>query len=401
MHGSTNATNRVDVGRATTHTAHTTQDAELHPETRRRRRDIEAVATIHDRHRDPIARGDHEHGDRSARGIVPHGVSDRFDGRVGDGSSLGTRNTVSGSIDNNAAEARSDLLYALVQGIGPVIRVDLHCSRARRRAEVERSLSGAAYSGRRLPFRVHNREEGTQHVVVNGGAIVFVSADLALRPTSITAVEAASLPLVALTAWQALVAIGNVQPGQKVLIHAGAGGVGSIAIQLAKHLGAYVATTASASNSDFVNELGADLVIDYRAADFETQLNGYDFVLDSLGGENLEKSLRILRPGGKAVGISGPPTPAFAKQAGMNPLLRAAIAALSRKIRRQARKAQVSYDFLFMQANGEQLTHIAALVDASIIRPIVERTFPFDATPEALKSLSSGGTRGKTVVVVG
>jgi NADPH:quinone reductase-like Zn-dependent oxidoreductase len=106
--------------------------------------------------------------------------------------------------------------------------------------------------------------------------------------------EAGSLPLVALTAWQALVEQGNVRPGHKVLIHAGAGGVGSIAIQLAKHLGATVATTASRSNADFVRDLGADIVIDYRNQDFEELLSGYDLVLDSLGGENLEKSLRIL-----------------------------------------------------------------------------------------------------------
>ena len=130
----------------------------------------------------------------------------------------------------------------------------------------------------------------------------------------------------ALTAWQALVERGNVQPGQKVLIHAGAGGVGSIAIQLAKHLGATVATTASASNADFVRDLGADIVIDYRTQDFEQLLHGYDLVLDSLGGENLEKSLRILKPGGKAIGIAGPPDPAFAREAGLNPVLRLAIA---------------------------------------------------------------------------
>jgi NADPH:quinone reductase-like Zn-dependent oxidoreductase len=111
-----------------------------------------------------------------------------------------------------------------------------------------------------------------------------------------------------LTAWQALVERGKLQPGQNVLIHAGAGGVGSIAIQLAKHLGATVATTVSASNADFVRDLRADITIDYRAHDSEQILHDYDLVLDSLGGENLEKSLCVLMPGGKAVGISGPPT---------------------------------------------------------------------------------------------
>lgn len=230
--------------------------------------------------------------------------------------------------------------------------------------------------------------------------IAVHEADIALAPTTISPVEAASLPLVALTAWQALVELGGVQPGQKVLIHAGAGGVGTIAIQLAKHLGAYVATTVSGKNADFVRELGADLVIDYRTEDFVTRLSGYDFVLDSLGGENLEKSLRILKPGGKAVGISGPPTPKFAKAAGLNPVLRLPITALSRKIRAQAKRAGVTYQFFLMHASGDQLRQIAELVDAGTIRPLVGATFPFDQTPQALASLSQGGIRGKAVVTI-
>lgn len=228
--------------------------------------------------------------------------------------------------------------------------------------------------------------------------IAINEADLALVPSTISPVEAASLPLVALTAWQALVVRGNVKPGQKVLIHAGAGGVGSITIQLAKHLGAHVATTASGKNADFVRKLGADVVIDYRTQDFEQELSGYDLVLDSLGGENLEKSLRILRPGGKAIGISGPPDPAFAKKSGLNPVLRLAVTALSSKIGRQAKKLGVSYEFLFMSASGDQLRQIAALVDDGTLRPVVGKTFPFDETPQALDSLAKGGTRGKAVI---
>jgi NADPH:quinone reductase-like Zn-dependent oxidoreductase len=230
--------------------------------------------------------------------------------------------------------------------------------------------------------------------------IAVDEADLALAPTTISPVEAASLPLVALTAWQALVELGDVQPGQKVLIHAGSGGVGSIAIQLAKHLGAHVATTVSGKNADFVRELGADVVIDHRTQDFETVVSGYDFVLDSLGGENLAKSLRVLRAGGRAVGIAGPPTPTFAKAAGLNPVLRLATTALSRKVRAQAARAGVSYEFLWMRASGEQLRQIAELVDAGAIRPVVGASFAFDQTPEALASLSQGGIRGKAVVTI-
>ena len=228
--------------------------------------------------------------------------------------------------------------------------------------------------------------------------IAVAEADLALKPASISMEEAGSLPLVALTAWQALVERGNLQPGQKVLIHAGAGGVGSIAIQLAKHLGATVAATASASNLDFVRELGADIAIDYRSQDFEQLLSGYDLVLDSLGGENLEKSLRVLKPGGKAIGISGPPDPAFAREAGLNPVLRLAISGLSAGIRRQARKLGVSYEFLFMRASGDQLRRITALIDDGALRPVVGRVFPFDQTIEALQGLEKGGIRGKAVI---
>lgn len=228
--------------------------------------------------------------------------------------------------------------------------------------------------------------------------IAIAEADLALKPASISMEEAGSLPLVALTAWQALVERGNVQPGQKVLIHAGAGGVGSIAIQLAKHLGATVATTVSASNMDFVRELGADVVIDYRSQDFEQFLGGYDLVLDSLGGENLRKSLRALKPGGKAIGITGPPDPAFAREAGLNPVLRLAVSGLSAGIRRQARERGVSYEFLFMRASGDQLRQITALIDDGALRPVVGRVFPFGKTVQALQSLEKGGIRGKAVI---
>lgn len=159
-----------------------------------------------------------------------------------------------------------------------------------------------------------------------------------------------------------------------------------------------MATTASGGNADFVRELGADIVIDYKTEDFEDLLSGFDLVLDSLGGTNLEKSLRILAPGGKAIGIAGPPDPRFAREAGLNPVLRLAIAALSRKVRGQARKLGVSYEFLFMRADGAQLGRITELVERGVIRPVVGRVFPFDRTVEAVASVEQGGIRGKTVI---
>jgi NADPH:quinone reductase-like Zn-dependent oxidoreductase len=228
--------------------------------------------------------------------------------------------------------------------------------------------------------------------------IAIHEADAAHAPSSIDVTEAASLPLVALTAYQALVEIADVRPGQKVLIHAGAGGVGTIAIQLAKHLGAHVATTASERDADFLRDLGADVVIDYRTQDFAAELKDYDVTLDSLGGENLERSLKVLRRGGVAVGIAGPPTPDFAKKAGLGPVLRIAMTALSRSIRSKAKALGVTYHFLFMHADGRQLREIAALVDSGAIRPVVGITYPFEETPAALAALGSTGTRGKAVI---
>lgn len=230
--------------------------------------------------------------------------------------------------------------------------------------------------------------------------IAIDETDAALAPTSISAVEAASLPLVSLTAWQALVERGDVRPGQKVLIHGGSGGVGAMAIQLAKHLGAHVATTVSAANADFVRELGADEVIDYKTQDFADVLHDYDLVLDSLGGENLEKSLQVLAPGGKAIGIAGPPDPAFARSAGLNPVLRLVIAGLSRKIRKRARRLAVSYEFLWMHASGDQLRQIAALVDQGVLRPVVGEVRGFDDTPQAVAGLGSRPVRGKAVIEI-
>ncbi|WP_282857683.1 NADP-dependent oxidoreductase [Pseudoclavibacter helvolus] len=256
---------------------------------------------------------------------------------------------------------------------------------------------GAAVRGFRPGDEVYARPRD-HRIGTFAERIAIDEADAAPKPSSISMEQAGSLPLVALTAWQALVEIGNVQRGQKVLIHAGAGGVGSIAIQLAKHLGAEVATTASAANEAFVRELGAEHLVDYRSEDFEQRLAGYDFVLDSLGGENLEKSLRILRPGGIAVGISGPPTPEFARSAGLNPVLRLAIAGLSGKVRKQAKRLGVNYRFLFMRASGEQLREISELVDGGALRPVVGRILQFAEAVQALESLKAGGIRGKVVI---
>lgn len=230
--------------------------------------------------------------------------------------------------------------------------------------------------------------------------ITVKDADLALKPANLTMAEAASIPLVGLTAWQVLVERAQIKPGQKVLIHAGSGGVGTFAIQLAKHLGATVATTASATNAAMVKELGADVVIDYRSQKFEEALSGYDVVLNSLDAATLEKSLKVLKPGGKLISISGPPDPAFAQAQGLNVVLRLVLRLLSAGIRRKAKRAGVDYSFLFMHADGEQLNRITKLIEDGTIRPVVDRVFAFEKLNEALAYVDTGRAKGKVVVTL-
>src|SRR5215212_171324 len=224
--------------------------------------------------------------------------------------------------------------------------------------------------------------------------------DLAIKPVNVSMAEAASVPLVALTAWQALVERANLQPGQKVLVHAGSGGVGTYAIQLAKHLGATVATTAGTSNVDWVRALGADVVIDYRTQDFETVAHDYDVVLDTQGGDTLAKSLRVLKPGGIAIGIAGPPDADFAREQRLRLPLRLAMSLLSLNTRRAARRQGVAYSFLFMRAGGTQLGEITKLIDSGVLRPVVDRTYPFDEAPKALAHVEGGRTKGKVVITM-
>ena len=224
-------------------------------------------------------------------------------------------------------------------------------------------------------------------------------ADIALKPKSLTMEESAAIPLVALAAWQALVELAQIKSGQKVLVHAGAGGLGSTVIQLAKHLGAYVATTVNGQDAAKVRGLGADEVVDYTKTNFAELLSGYDVVLDSLGGDNLARSLTVLKSDGLAISVVGPPDAAFAVQVGQ-PLLKPVMALLSRKVRAQARKLGVRYSFFFMRADGAQLKTLAALYDAGTLRPVLDRTFPFDETLDAIAYVEQGRAKGKIVVTM-
>src|SRR5690554_631227 len=222
--------------------------------------------------------------------------------------------------------------------------------------------------------------------------------DVALKPENITMEQAASIPLVALTVWQVFVEKAKLKKGQKVFIQAGSGGVGTIAIQLAKYLGATVATTTSADNFELVKSLGADVVIDYKTQDFETILKDYDLVLNSQDEKALENSLRIVKSGGKVISISGPPDVSFAKEIGLSWFMKIAISFLSRKVRKQAKQLGVDYSFLFMQANGKQLSEISSLIETNVIRAVIDKVFPFEQLNEAMSYVSSGRAKGKVVV---
>jgi NADPH:quinone reductase-like Zn-dependent oxidoreductase len=225
-------------------------------------------------------------------------------------------------------------------------------------------------------------------------------ASLALKAKGLTMEEAASIPLVALTAWQVLVEKANLKNGQKVFIQAGSGGVGTFASQLAKHLGATVATTTSTTNVALVKSLGADVVIDYKTQDFEDVLRNYDVVLNSQDGKTLAKSLRVLKGGGKLISISGPPDPEFGRESAASGFVKLVIWLLSSGIRRKAKSRRVSFSFLFMKANGSQLREITRLLDAGLIRPVIDRIFPFESTNEAMAYVEAGRAKGKVVVKI-
>lgn len=205
---------------------------------------------------------------------------------------------------------------------------------------------------------------------------VVKAEELALKPSNISHQEAASIPLVGLTAWQALVAKGNLQKGQKVLIHAGSGGVGTLAIQMAKHLGAEVATTTSSTNIELVKNLGADTVIDYKTQKFEEELSDYDLVFDMMGGETMEKSFKVLKKGGCLVSIKGQDAQGLADQYG------------------------VRFDAFYMWSSGEMLSQLAQLISDGVLKPVIDQTYPIDQTQEAYDYLESGRAKGKVVIQV-
>lgn len=225
--------------------------------------------------------------------------------------------------------------------------------------------------------------------------------ELALKPRRITMNEAAGLPLAGLTAWQALTEELGLEAGRRILIHAGAGGVGSLAIQLAKHLGAYVASTAREPNHELVYSLGADVVVDYRKFQIDKVFQDYDAVFDTIGGETLLRSFRTLKPhGGKIVSVSGMPDRGYAQRTKLGLFKTLLFGLISRSIKQAAKAANAEYRFMFMHPSGEQLAYLAELVDQDVVKPLVDRIYPLQEANEALAYVETGRARGKVIVRV-
>ena len=224
--------------------------------------------------------------------------------------------------------------------------------------------------------------------------------DTALMPSNLSFDESASIPLVGLTTYQALVDIAKLSKGEKILIHAGSGGIGTFAIQLAKHLGAHVTTTTSTKNISFVKGLGADKVIDYTSENYLDLGAVFDVVFDTLGGEHTLNSFKVIKNEGRVISISGAIDGATAEQFGLNKFIRMILAFQARKVTRAASKKNAMYRFLFMSPNGEQLKKIAKLYESGEIKPIIDKTYNFSEAIQALEYLSKGHARGKVIVKI-
>ncbi|HFJ9507576.1 NADP-dependent oxidoreductase [Bacillus cereus group sp. MYBK245-2] len=222
--------------------------------------------------------------------------------------------------------------------------------------------------------------------------------DIALKPKNLSFEEAASIPLVGLTSYQALHDIMHLQKGQKILIHAGSGGVGTFAIQLAKIMGATVTTTASEAGANLVQSLGADEIINYKTEKFEEILTNYDAVFDTIGGTTLEKSFNIIKSGGNIVSVSGTPNARFGKEFGSGFFKTFLFSLASKKLTALEKKHNAQYSFLFMKPSGDQLRTIANYIEAGKIKPVIDRVFPFEDAQKAMEYSEAGRAKGKIIV---
>ncbi|HFK1789799.1 TPA: NADP-dependent oxidoreductase [Bacillus pacificus] len=224
--------------------------------------------------------------------------------------------------------------------------------------------------------------------------------DIALKPKNLSFEEAASIPLVGLTSYQALHDIMHLQKGQKILIHAGSGGVGTFAIQLAKIMGATVTTTASEAGTNLVKSLGTDEIINYKTEKFEEILTNYDAVFDTIGGTTLEKSFNIIKSGGNIVSVSGTPNARFGKEFGSGFFKTLLFSLASKKLTALEKKHNAQYSFLFMKPSGDQLRTIANYIEAGKIKPVIDRVFSFEDAQKAMEYSEAGRAKGKIIVKI-
>ncbi|OMD90604.1 NADPH:quinone reductase [Paenibacillus odorifer] len=224
--------------------------------------------------------------------------------------------------------------------------------------------------------------------------------DIALKPHNLSFEEAASIPLVGLTSYQALHDILQLTAGQKVLIQAGAGGVGTFAIQLAKAMGIYVATTTSDAGAELVKSLGADQIINYKTEAFDKILQNYDGVFDTIGGETLEKAFKTVKQGGQIVSVSGLPNARFGKEYGAGFIKTNIFRLITRKLSKLEAKYKVKYSFLFMKPSGSQLEIISELIESGQIKPVIDQVFPFVEAQKAMEYSESGRAKGKIILKI-
>ncbi|MGE7425185.1 NADP-dependent oxidoreductase [Staphylococcus capitis] len=250
-------------------------------------------------------------------------------------------------------------------------------------------------------FKVGDKVYGRPRKSKIGTFAEYISVnaeEIAPMPKGLSYEEAASIPLVGLTAYQAINEVIQAQPGDKVLIQAGFGGVGSFAIQYAKAKGLYVATTGSDSGKELIESLNPDEFINYKEQDFSEVLKDFDGVFDTLGGENLVKSFQILKPRGIIASISGLPTERNARKLDKSIFKRGILKAAAYKYQRLAKKYDVQYEFLFMHPSGQQLREITELIEAGKIKPIIDKVYDFKETQKALEYSESGRAKGKIIV---
>lgn len=243
-------------------------------------------------------------------------------------------------------------------------------------------ISGVVTASNSTQFKAGDEVFGMINFPGHGKAyaeyVAAPAAHLALKPANISHEEAAAATLAPLTVLQTLVQFGQVKAGQRVLIHAAAGGVGHYAVQIAKHRGAYVIGTSSAANRDFVLSLGADEHIDYRSQQFEKVVSNIDFVLDAIGGDHIERSLEVIKPGGTLVSIPS---------------------GLSGQVTEKAKAKGIRGAFILVQSNGEDMKTLADLLAKGQLRSHVSQTFPFAEMDKAHLQVESGRTVGKVAVI--